>query len=72
MPTFALPILANIWLAKKLVKVLVAHELVKIGNKNELELARSHSLAKLLATIQTKAKILVMAKKLARCVLVSI
>ena len=42
------------WVAKILVEVLVAHDLVDIGKKNELELARVHWHAKEMATIQTK------------------
>lgn len=34
--------LANIWLAKTLVEILVAHELAKVGKENELELVMGH------------------------------
>jgi hypothetical protein len=42
-PKLALP---NIWLAKILFELLVAHELANIGKKDELEWAKSHFHAK--------------------------
>ena len=60
------------WLAKILVEVLVAHDLADIGKKNELELARVHSHAQKMATIQTKTNLWVMTKILVRCTLATI
>jgi sugar lactone lactonase YvrE len=47
-----------------LVELFLAHKLVNIGQKNELELVVEHWQAKKLATIQTRTNLLVMAKKI--------
>jgi hypothetical protein len=51
--------------------VLVAHVLTNVAMKNEPELVSEHVHAKLLATIQTRPKLLPMTKKLVRLVLVT-
>ena len=45
-------------------KVLAAHVLANVGKKNKLEFAMEHGHAKILATIQARAKISGMTKKL--------
>jgi hypothetical protein len=69
MPRVAQP---NIWLAKILVNVLLAHELANIAYKNKLELVVGHWHAKKLAAIQTHMNFLVIASKLVRYSLVAI
>jgi hypothetical protein len=63
----------TIWLAYTniLDRVLVVHVLANVAKKNELGLTSEQVHAKLLATIQTRANLLPMTKKLARLVLVT-
>ena len=68
-----------VWLVPKVApskhwvtKILVAHDLADIGKKIELELARVHSHAKIMATIQTKTNLWVMTKILVRCTFATI
>jgi hypothetical protein len=51
--------------------VLVAHVLANVAMKNEPELVSEHVHAKLLATIETRPKLLPMTKILVRLVLVT-
>jgi hypothetical protein len=69
MPKVVVP---KIWLAKILVDVLLANELVNIGYKNELKLVVGHWYAKKLASIQTRTNFLVIANKLVRYSLATI
>jgi hypothetical protein len=62
-PKIALP---KFWLANILVELFLAHKLVNIGYKNELDLVVEHWQAKKLATIQTRTNLLVMTKKIGR------
>jgi hypothetical protein len=57
-------VLAQVCVFKIFVQVLLAHECVNIGKKNELELGKEHWHAKILSIIQKRTKNLVMTKRL--------